>query len=108
MGLANNRLTAINQDWEAGIAKQLLTVGIFFIVECAYNIAGLLVSRAEYMFREEPSFASMKPRLESICGDNVRRLLDDARRADKTPSELVYDKVENAIYSRIPFGELLN
>jgi len=52
MGLANNRLTAINQDWEAGIAKQLLTAGIFFIVECAYNIAGLLVSRAEYMFRE--------------------------------------------------------
>ena len=81
--------------------------GILFAVEWAYNVAGVLVGWAEYIFGEEASFAKIKPRIELICRDNLRKLLDEARRVDKTPAELIYDKVEDAIQSGILFSELL-
>ena len=43
-----------------------------------------------------------------FCRDNLRKLLDEAKRVDKTPTELIYDKVEDAIYSGISFSELLH
>ena len=48
----------------------------------------------------------MKPWIELICRDKLRKLLDEAKRVDKIPTELIYDKVEDAIYSSISFGEL--
>jgi hypothetical protein len=59
------------------------------------------------MFGGEASFAKIKPLIKSICRDNLRKLLDEAKRVDKTPTELIYDKVENAIYSGVPFNKLL-
>ncbi len=107
MGLANNQLKATSQEGEIEIARQLARTGILFIVEWAYNISGVLAGWAEYIFGEEASFAKIKPRIELICRDNLRKLLDEARRVDKTPTELIYDKVEDAIYSGISFNELL-
>ena len=107
MGLANNQLRTTSQEGEIEIARQLARAGIFFVVEWAYNVAGVLAGWAEYIFGEGASFAKIKPRIELICIDNLRKLLDEARRVDKTPTELIYDKVEDAIYSRISFGELL-
>jgi len=37
----------------------------------------------------------------------MRKLFDEAKRMGKTPTELVYDKVEDAIYSGISFSEML-
>jgi len=107
MGLANNQLRATSQEGEIEIAKQLARAGILFVVEWAYNIGGVLAGWAEYIFGEEASFAKIKPRIESICRDNLRKLLDEAKRVDKTPTELIYDKVEDAIYSGVSFSELL-
>ena len=98
MGPPNNQLRATSQEREAEIIKQLAKAGILFLVECAYNIAGLLASRAEYILYQEAPFARIKPLIESICKDNVRKLPDKAKRLDKTGTELVYDKVENTIY----------
>jgi glutamate dehydrogenase/leucine dehydrogenase len=108
MGLANNQLRATSQEWEIEIARQLARAGILFVVEWAYNVAGVLTGWAEYIFGEEASFAKIKPRIESICRDNLRKLLEEAKRVNKTPTELIYDKVEDAIYSGISFSELLN
>jgi len=108
MGLANNQLRATSQDGEIEIARQLARAGILFVVEWAYNVAGVLVGWAEYIFGEEASFAKIRPRIELICRDNLRKLLDEAKKVDKTPTELIYAKVEDAIYSGISFGELLN
>jgi len=58
--------------------------------------------------REEGSCAKIKPRIELICRDNLGKLFDEAKRVDKTPTELVYDKVEDAIYSGLSFSELLH
>jgi len=107
MGLANNQIRATSQEGEIEMARQLARVGILFVVEWAYNVAGVLTGWAEYIFGEEASFAKIKPRIESICRDNLRRLLDEAKRVDKTPTELIYNKVEDAIYSGISFSKLL-
>jgi len=107
MGLANNQLRATSQEGEIEIARQLAGAGILFVVEWAYNVAGVLAGWAEYIFGEEAYFAKIKPRIELICRDNLGKLLDEAKRVDKTPTELIYDKVEDAIYSGISFSELL-
>jgi glutamate dehydrogenase/leucine dehydrogenase len=107
MGLANNQLRATSQKGEIEIARQLARAGILFVVEWAYNVAGVLTGWAEYIFGEEASFAKIKPQIELICRDNLRKLLEEAKRVNKTPTELIYDKVENAIYSGVSFSELL-
>jgi hypothetical protein len=65
------------------------------------------VGWVEYIFGEEAPFVKIKSLIELICGNNLIKLLDEVKRANKTPTELIYDKVEDAIYSRISFGELL-
>jgi len=107
MGLANNQIRATSQEREIEIAGQLARAGILFVIEWAYNVAGVLTGWAEYIFGEEASFAKIKPRIELICRDNLRKLLVEAKKVDKTPTELIYNKVEDAIYSGISFGELL-
>ena len=107
MGLANNQLRATSQEGEIEIARQLARAGILFVVEWAYNVAGVLAGWVEYIFGEEASFAKIKPRIELICRDNLRKLLDEAKAVDKTPTELIYDKVEYAIYSGVSFNKLL-
>ena len=107
MGLANNQIRATSQEGEIEIARQLARAGILFVVEWAYNVAGVLVGWAEYIFGEEASFAKIKPRIELICRDNLRKLLYEAKKVDKTPTELLYAKIEDAIYSGVSFSELL-
>jgi len=107
MGLANNQIRATGQEGEVEIARQLARAGILFVVEWAYNVAGVLTGWAEYIFGEEASFATIKPQIESICRDNLRKLLDEAQRVNKTPTELIYNKVQDAIYSGVSFSKLL-
>jgi glutamate dehydrogenase/leucine dehydrogenase len=107
MGLANNQLRATSQDGEIEIARQFASAGILFVIEWAYNIGGVLAGWAEYIFGEEASFAKIKPRIELTCRDDLRKLLNEAKRVNKTPTELIYDKVENAVYSGTSFNELL-
>jgi hypothetical protein len=52
-------------------------------------------------------FATTKPRTESICRDEPRRPLDEAEKVDETRTELIYNKVENIIYSGISSNGLL-
>jgi len=107
MGLANNQLRATSKEGETEIAQKLANAGILFVVDWAYNIAGVLAGWAEYVFGEGASFEKIKPRIESICRDNLRKLLDEAKRAGKTPTELLYDKVEDVVYSGVQFSEFL-
>jgi leucine dehydrogenase len=107
MGLANNQLRATSHKGEIEMARQLARAGILFVVEWAYNVAGVLAGWAEYIYGKEASFAKIKPQIESICRDNLRKLLDEAKRVDKTPTELIYGKVENAIYLGVPFNKYL-
>ena len=107
MGLANNQIKATGREAETETARQLARAGILFVVEWAYNIGGVLAGWAEYIFGEEASFPRIKPQIESICRDNLRKLLDEAKKVDRTPTELIYDKVENAIYTGVPFDKYI-
>lgn len=107
MGLANNQIKATGQEEETETARQLARAGILFVVEWAYNIGGVLAGWAEYVLGEQASFAKIKPRIESICRDNLRKLLDEAQGADRTPTELIYGKVEDAIYMGVPFNKYI-
>ena len=107
MGLANNQLKATSIEREIEMAQKLANTGILFVVDWAYNVAGVLAGWAEYVFQEEASFEKIKPRIESICKDNLRQLLDEAKRAGKTPTELLYDKMEDIVYSGVQFNEFL-
>ena len=107
MGLANNQLRATSKEEEVELAQKLANAGILFVVEWAYNIAGVLAGWAEYIFGDEASFEKIKPRIELICRDNLRKLLSEAKRVGKTPTEMLYDKVEDAVYSGVSFNELL-
>jgi len=108
MGLANNQLRATSIEGEIEIAQKLANAGILFVVDWAYNIAGVLAGWAEYVFQEEASFEKIKPKIELICRNNLRQLLDEAKRDGKTPTELLYDKMENIVYSGVQFNESLH
>ena len=107
MGSANNQLEATSKEAEIELAKKLADAGILFVVAWAHNAGGVIRAWAEWVFQEEASFDKIKPRIELVCRDNLRKLLEEAKRTGKTPTELVYDKVEDLVYSGVEFSETL-
>ncbi|MDH5781044.1 MAG: amino acid dehydrogenase [Dehalococcoidia bacterium] len=107
MGAANNQLKATSKEGELELAKKLADAGILFIVDWAHNAGGVFTAWAEWVFQKEASLDKIKPRIEKVCGDNLRKLLEEAKRTGKTPTELVYEKIEDMVYSGVEFGEAL-
>jgi len=107
MGAANNQLKATSKEAEIELAKRLADAGILFVVDWAHNAGGVLTAWAEWVFQEEASFDKIKPRIELVCRDNLRKLLEEAKRTGRTPTELVYEKIEDMVYSGAEFGEEL-
>ena len=62
----------------------------------------------EWVYQEEASFEKLKSRIEHICRDDFRRLLEEAQETGKTPTELVYENVEDIVFSGADFPESLN
>jgi len=107
MGAANNQLKATSKEGELELAKKLADAGILFIVDWAHNAGGVFTAWAEWVFQKEASLDKIKPRIEKVCGDNLRKLLEEAKRTGKTPTELVYEKIEDMVYSGVEFSEAL-
>ncbi len=108
LGAANNQLAASNKDEEIRLAKELAEKDILFVVDWADNAGGVLSAWAEWVFHEETSFERLKPRIELVCKDNFRRLLEVAKTTGKTPTELVYEEAEDMVYSGAEFSEKLD
>ena len=107
MGSANNQLKATSKEAEIELAKKLADAGILFVVDWAHNSGGVIRAWAEWVFQKEASFDKIKPRIELVCGDNLRKLFEEAKRIGRTPTELVYEKVEDMVYSGAEFDETL-
>jgi glutamate dehydrogenase/leucine dehydrogenase len=105
MGSANNQLKATSKEAEIELAKKLADAGILFVIDWAHNTGGVIRAWAEWVFQKEASLDKIKPRLELVCRDNLRKLLGEAKRTGRTPTELVYEKVEHMVYSGAKFGE---
>ncbi len=99
VGAANNQLRAVSKEGEIELAKRLADAGILFIIDWACNVGGVISGWASYVFENDASFERIKPRIELVCRDNIRKLLDEAKRSGKTPTELAYESVENAVYN---------
>jgi glutamate dehydrogenase/leucine dehydrogenase len=108
VGAANNQLKATSKEEEIELARELARRGILFVIDWAHNPGGVLCAWMEWVYQEEASFEKLKPRIERICRDDFRRLLEEAKETGRTPTELVYEKVENIVFSGADFPESLN
>jgi len=106
IGPANNQLRATSKEGEIVLAKKLADAGILFVVDWAHNTGGVIAGWSEWLLQEKASFDKIRPRIELVCRDNFRKLLEEAEKTGKTPTELVYKKVEDTVYSGAEFSEL--
>lgn len=106
IGTANNQLKATSKEGELELAKKLADAGILFVIDWAHNTAGVIAAWAEWLLQDKATFDKIKPRIELVCRDNFRKLLEEAKETGKTPTELVYEKVEETVYSGVEFSEL--
>lgn len=86
-------------------AKKLADAGILFVVDWVHNAGGVLTAWTEWIWQEKASFDKIKPRIELVCRDNFRKLLQEARRTGRTPTKLIYEQIEHMVYSGAEFGE---
>jgi len=107
VGAANNQLKATSKEEEIGLARRLANRGILFVIDWAHNSGGVLCAWMEWVYQEEASFERLKPRIERICSDDFRKLLEEAQDTGKTPTEVVYEKVEDLVFSGADFDETL-
>lgn len=105
MGSANNQLKAASKEDEIELAKKVAEADILFVVDWAHNPGGCIKAWAEWTFQQKASFEMIKPRVERICGPNLRKLLEMAKRTRKTPTELIYQQIEEVIHSGVQFSE---
>lgn len=107
IGSANNQLKATSKEGEIELAKKVADVGILFVIDWAHNSGGVLTAWGEWILQEEASLDKIRPRIEQVCGSNLRQLLEEARITGRTPTELVYEQVEDMVYSGAEFSEAL-
>ncbi len=108
IGSAKNQIWANSKEEELELASKLADRGIPFVTDWAHNLGGVLCAWMEWLYQEEASFEKLKPRIEHICRNDFRELLEEARDTGKTPTDLVYEKVENIVFSGADFHESLN
>ena len=99
IGSANNQLKVTSKEAELELAKKLKDAGILFVIAWAHNTGGVIAAALLWVLQEEATEERLKPKVELVCRDNFRKLLEEAREIGKTPTELVYEKVEAMVYS---------
>ena len=97
-GPANNQLRASSQEEEYEMARLLDQAGILFVLDWWHNIGGVMTGYEEYALQEKADMEALMARIERICRDETRRLLEQAREAGVTPTEMAYRLVEQTIY----------
>ena len=105
IGSANNQLKATSKEGEIELAKRVADAGILFVVDWAHNNGGVIAASVLWQLQENATEEQLKPKIELACRTNFRKLLEEAREMGKTPTELVYEKVEAMVYSGSRFGK---
>jgi glutamate dehydrogenase/leucine dehydrogenase len=97
-GPANNQLKATSQEEEYAMARLLADSGILFILDWWHNIGGVMTGYEEFVHQERAAMGPLMDRIERICKEETRRLLEESRKAGVTPTETAYRLVEETIY----------
>jgi glutamate dehydrogenase/leucine dehydrogenase len=74
-------------------------------VDWAHNNGGVIAASVLWQLQENATEEQLKPKIELPCRTNFRKLLEEARETGKTPTELVYEKVEAMVYPGSRFGK---
>ncbi len=101
-GPANNQLRASSQEEEYTMARRLSDAGILFVLDWWQNIGGVMTGWEEYVHQGKADMGALMDRIERICRDETWRLLEEARKAGVTPTEMAYRMVEETIYGEKP------
>lgn len=107
LGSANNQLRATSREVEIELAKKVADAGILFVVDWAHNNGGVIAASVLWQLQEEATEEQLNPKIELPCRTNFRKLLEEAKEEGKTPTELVYGKVEHMVYSGMEFNDPL-
>jgi glutamate dehydrogenase/leucine dehydrogenase len=99
IGSANNQLKATSKEGEIDLAKRVADAGILFVVDWVHNTGGVIAASVLWKLQESATEEQLKSKIELPCRTNFRNLLEEARETGKTPTELVYEKVEAMVYS---------
>ncbi len=100
MGAANNQLRSSSREGELKLAERLAARGILYQVDWVHNGAGVLAGREEWEHQEEASMDRVRQQLAQVCGEGVRRNLEQARKAGVTPTAMAYRRAEGLIYRK--------
>jgi glutamate dehydrogenase/leucine dehydrogenase len=98
VGSANNQLKATSKEAEIELARKVADVGILFVVDWAHNNGGVIAASVLWKLQDEATEAQLNPKIELTCRTNFRKLLEEAKEKRKTPTELVYEQVEDMVY----------
>jgi len=98
IGSANNQLKATSKEKEIELAKKVADAGILFVSDWAHNTGGVIAAALLWQMQDEATEEQLKPRIELPCRTNFRKLLEESKQTGKTPTELVYEKVEKMVY----------
>lgn len=98
LGSANNQLKATSKEDEIGLARKIADVGILFVVDWAHNNGGVIAASVLWKLQDEATEDQLNPKIELTCRTNFRKLLEEAKEKRKTPTELVYEQVEDMVY----------
>jgi len=98
LGAANNQLKATSKEGEIELAKKVADAGILFVADWAHNTGGVIAAAVLWQLQDEATEEQLKPKIELPCRTHFREFLEQARKTGKTPTELVYDKVEKMVY----------
>ncbi|MGE0327355.1 MAG: Glu/Leu/Phe/Val dehydrogenase dimerization domain-containing protein [Polyangiaceae bacterium] len=88
-GGANNQLRAASPEAEVALAEQLAARDILTQPDWTYTMGGVLTGFEEYL-HPEPSLARVEQRIDLVCGQGTRDLLQRARAAGRTPTAQAY------------------
>lgn len=97
-GSANNPLAATSIEEELALAERLQERGILFTIEWTHNTAGVMSGYEEYARGVEATAEHLRPRLERVCREGTRALLEKATSTGKTPTRVAYEEMEKRIY----------
>jgi len=98
VGSANNQLKATSKGAEIEMARKVADVGILFVVDWAHNNGGVIAASVLWKLQDEATEDQLNPKIELTCSTNFRKLLEEAKEKRKTPTELVYEQVEDMVY----------
>ncbi len=92
VGAANNPLRASSPAGEVALARQLALRGVLYQVDWVANAGGLIAGMIAFESGEAVDSSEILARIERVCGEGGRQLLEAASASERTPLEEAQQK----------------